>query len=295
MASNAKNLAELLNTDSTVAAGDIADGSITTAKIADDAVTDAKLGLGTGQLSLPIGTTAQRPLVISPANGMVRFNSTLGLTEEYRGGQWKTLSNVVSVTGGTKTTSGSYTIHTFTSSGSFSVDGGSLTGVDYLVVQLLRRWWWFYQICWCNISFAGGMVNQTNQTIAAGTYTITIGAGGAGNTGTSGEGTVGGNTVFGTIQTCNGGGYGGGEGVVGITVQIRQVVQTVKMVVLEHLVKVMLVVILSLIEAVTGGGCNKGGAGSVGASATLGGNGGAGLTLDYSGSSVAYAGGGGGN
>ena len=65
---------------------------------------------------------------------MVRFNSTLGLTEEYRGGQWKTLSNVVSVTGGTKTTSGSYTIHTFTSSGSFSVDGGSLTGVDYLVV-----------------------------------------------------------------------------------------------------------------------------------------------------------------
>ena len=135
MASNAKNLSELLNTDSTVAAGDVADDSITTAKIADDAVTDAKLGLGTGQLSLPIGTTAQYCGVGSPANGMVRFNSTLGLTEEYRGGQWKTLSNVVSVTGGTKTTSGSYTIHTFTSSGSFSVDGGSLTGVDYLVVN----------------------------------------------------------------------------------------------------------------------------------------------------------------
>ena len=209
MASNAKNLSELLNTDSTVAAGDVAADSITTAKIADDAVTDAKLGLGTGQLSLPIGTTAQRPG--SPANGMVRFNSTLGLTEEYRGGQWKTLSNVVSVTGGTKTTSGSYTIHTFTSSGSFSVDGGSLTGVDYLVVAggggggSTRA----------GGGGAGGMVNQTNQTIAAGTYTITIGAGGAGNTGTSGEGTVGGNTVFGTIQTCNGGGYGGGEGVAG--------------------------------------------------------------------------------
>ena len=43
MASNAKNLAELLNTDSTVAVGDIADGSVTTAKIAADAVTTAKI------------------------------------------------------------------------------------------------------------------------------------------------------------------------------------------------------------------------------------------------------------
>ena len=43
MASNAKNLAELLNQDSTVAVGDIADGSVTTAKLAADAVTAAKL------------------------------------------------------------------------------------------------------------------------------------------------------------------------------------------------------------------------------------------------------------
>jgi len=43
MPSNSKNLAELLNTDSTVAAGDVADGSITTAKLAADAVTSAKL------------------------------------------------------------------------------------------------------------------------------------------------------------------------------------------------------------------------------------------------------------
>ena len=43
MATNAKNIAELLNTDTTVAVGDIADGSVTTAKLAADAVTDAKL------------------------------------------------------------------------------------------------------------------------------------------------------------------------------------------------------------------------------------------------------------
>ena len=51
MASNAKNLAELLNTDSTVAVGDIADGSVSTAKLADDAVTTAKIGAGA------VGTT----------------------------------------------------------------------------------------------------------------------------------------------------------------------------------------------------------------------------------------------
>lgn len=43
MASNSKNLAELLNGDVTVTATDIADGSVTSAKIANDAVTTAKI------------------------------------------------------------------------------------------------------------------------------------------------------------------------------------------------------------------------------------------------------------
>jgi len=43
MPSNAKNLSELLNNESTIAVGDVADGSITTAKLAADAVTAAKL------------------------------------------------------------------------------------------------------------------------------------------------------------------------------------------------------------------------------------------------------------
>jgi hypothetical protein len=43
MPSNSKNIAELLNTDTTVAVGDITDGSVTTAKLAADAVTAAKL------------------------------------------------------------------------------------------------------------------------------------------------------------------------------------------------------------------------------------------------------------
>jgi len=43
MPSNSKNIAELLNTDTTIAVTDVADGSITTAKLAADAVTAAKL------------------------------------------------------------------------------------------------------------------------------------------------------------------------------------------------------------------------------------------------------------
>ena len=43
MASNAKNLAEYLNNETTSATADIADGSITTAKLAADAVTAAKI------------------------------------------------------------------------------------------------------------------------------------------------------------------------------------------------------------------------------------------------------------
>ena len=40
----------------------------------------------TGFLTLPSGTTAQRPG--SPVAGMVRFNTTLGYAEVYTGAQW---------------------------------------------------------------------------------------------------------------------------------------------------------------------------------------------------------------
>ena len=52
MASNAKNLAELLNQDSTIAAGDVADGSVTTAKLAANAVTNAKIATGVASSKL---------------------------------------------------------------------------------------------------------------------------------------------------------------------------------------------------------------------------------------------------
>ena len=47
----------------------------------------------TGFLTLPVGTTAQRPA--SPANGMIRYNSTTSTIEAYAAGNWITLGSTL--------------------------------------------------------------------------------------------------------------------------------------------------------------------------------------------------------
>ena len=112
-------------------------------------------------------------------------------------------------TGGTITTDGDYTIHTFTSSGTFTanenmeaevlvVAGGGGGGVDY-----------------GGGGGAGGLIHETNFQISSGANTVTIGAGG-------GPVSNGGNSVFSTLTAIGGGGgrtsgagrngYDGGSG-----------------------------------------------------------------------------------
>lgn len=56
----------------------------------------------------------------------------------------------------------------------------------------------------------GGQVVKKYLTVTAGsTYTVTIGAGGAGATANASNGSVGGNSSFGSLLVCGGGGYGG--------------------------------------------------------------------------------------
>ena len=45
-----------------------------------------------GFITIPSGTTGNRPA--SPQDGMVRYNTTLGLVEEYRAGSWNQISHV---------------------------------------------------------------------------------------------------------------------------------------------------------------------------------------------------------
>jgi hypothetical protein len=56
-------------------------------------ITGALIGIGdtvqfggTGQITLPVGTTAQRSA--SPYNGMIRYNTSFGQFEGYQDGQW---------------------------------------------------------------------------------------------------------------------------------------------------------------------------------------------------------------
>ena len=100
-------------------------------------------------------------------------------------------------TGGTVTTDGDYTIHTFTSSGDFVVSGS--VEVEYLVVAGGggggtgdgKN----------GGGGAGGYRTGTGFTITSQTYAITVGAGGA-------QGGTGSDSVFSSI-TSSGGGYGG--------------------------------------------------------------------------------------
>ncbi|WP_192483172.1 MULTISPECIES: tail fiber domain-containing protein [Cysteiniphilum] len=64
---------------------------------------------GNESLKVPTGTTAQRP--VSPVAGMQRFNTTLGVNEQYDGSQWlaDTFGTVTSVTAGQGLTGGTIT------------------------------------------------------------------------------------------------------------------------------------------------------------------------------------------
>ena len=154
----------------------------------------------TTSIRLPNGTTAQRP---TGANGMLRYNTTLDVTEEYRDGAWEKLSATFDGSGGVKTTSGSYTYHTFNSSGSIAFTGSGT--IDILVVAGGGGGGDNSNIRAAG-GGAGGLIFISSYPVASTTYTVSVGSGGA-------EGASGTNSVFsysgGTTLTALGGGVGG--------------------------------------------------------------------------------------
>lgn len=128
-------------------------------------------------------------------------------------------------TGGTITTSGSYRIHTFTSSGTFSIPSGlSLSNIEYLVVAGGGAGGSTntgkgaagggggaggYRSSVVGESSGGGSSAESRLNLSTGSYTVTIGAGGSGNLDNSGN--DGSNSVFHTITSLGGGGGGCGN------------------------------------------------------------------------------------
>ncbi|OGL34495.1 hypothetical protein A3F05_01735 [Candidatus Saccharibacteria bacterium RIFCSPHIGHO2_12_FULL_47_17] len=112
-------------------------------------------------------------------------------------------STPITATGGTITTSGNYTIHTFTSSGTFTVTGGS-GSVEALVVAGGGGGGGHY---YSGGGGAGGMVEDWAHSVTLQAYTVTVGSGGVGGGAGGANGSPGNNSVFDTI-TALGGGYG---------------------------------------------------------------------------------------
>lgn len=216
-----------------------------------------------------IGTTS--PAYKLDVNGTMRVSQLLSFT----------------ATGGTKTTSGDYTVHTFTSSGTFTPSGPGT--VEYLVVGGGGGGGKDY----AGGGGAGGF-RTGSMSVSGQGYTVTVGNGGAG--GTSGTGTSGESSVFGSVTSAGGGGGAGksnaaGSGASGGGGNFQS---------------------LTAGTGTVGQGNNGGdgswysnaylsggggGAGSVGGTGTAyssSGAGGSGTASSISGSSVTYAGGGGG-
>ena len=137
---------------------------------------------GTGAISVPSGTTAQRP---TARQGMIRYNTTIDEFEMRDDSDWQIIKKGGSATGGTITYSGSDTIHTFTTSDDFVCQGELVC--DILVVGGGAGA--PHDKYHSAGGGAGGVHYATGYTLTAGTYTCTIGAGGAGGTsvGTTGS------------------------------------------------------------------------------------------------------------
>ena len=110
-----------------IVSGNVGIGTITPAATLD-------VG-GTGAIKFPVGDSTNRPA--SLVAGIIRYNTTLGKIEFYDGTSWKTVGFIVnsdfSCSGGnTVADRGGYRIHTFTTSGQFTVRGSG--DVDVLLV-----------------------------------------------------------------------------------------------------------------------------------------------------------------
>lgn len=168
------------------------------------AMVSDQVNTSTGYFDLPSGTTAQRPA--SPNGGMMRHNTTTGYIEYWdtATSQWLGIG-AFSATGGTVTTAGAYTYHTFTSSGNFTVSAGAKSA-DILVVAGGGGGG--------GVSAngggggGGGGVVATTVTLSTSVYAVTVGAGGAAGS----AGSSGGSSSFTGVTTAVGGGGGGTTG-----------------------------------------------------------------------------------
>ena len=163
----------------------------------------------TGALRVHNGTTAQRSTVSA---GAIRWNTSYPQLEVADGtGYQKIVTEPIgSATGGTITTDGDYKVHTFTSSGTFTLS--TINGAAKIALQVLVLGGGggvgFYLGC----GGGGGAMLETVVSTGTGTYTVTVGGGGSPvNSGYTYSGNGGASSIVGGLVAlyANGGGAGG--------------------------------------------------------------------------------------
>jgi len=173
-------------------------------------------------VSSPSGITtsgATSPITMSGLASGTSYTFTVYATNAVGNSASSAASNSVttavpSASGGTVTYDGLYTVRTFTSSGTLTVSGGTLSA-DVLVVGGGGAGG--------NSNGtgsgsggsggggAGGLIYQTGASIASGSYAVTIGTGGLAGQSTATKTAANGvNTTVGALYTAVGGGFGAG-------------------------------------------------------------------------------------
>jgi len=170
---------------------------------------------GSGAIQIPVGTTAQRPA--TPTNGMIRKNSTTGYVEFWDPAtlQWLGIGQFAA-SGGTVTSSGGDNVHTFTSSGVFTV----IAGAKAVTVLLVGGGGGGGNGSAPNDGNGGGgaggvIYSISSVNVSPGAYTVTVGGGGPGGAVGTNAGTNGQNSSFGGLTAIGGGGGGTENGTVG--------------------------------------------------------------------------------
>ena len=132
------------------------------------------------------------PLLSSIASASVRGFSGYGLSSG---------ATFIAATGGTVTESGNYRYHTFTSSGTFTVSAApSGKFIDFIIVAGGGS----AALGGGAGGGGGGVVEKLSQSISNGSFSVTVGTGGA-------SGAAGNNSLF-KGETALGGGQGNGSG-----------------------------------------------------------------------------------
>lgn len=159
---------------------------------------------GSGALTLPSGTTAEQPTGVT---GMIRFNTTRNKLEYHNGTVWTGIGEFSAIGGDHINEVGVYKIHIFENSGTFQTYSSG--NVDILIVGGGGAGGGGRH---AGGGGAGAVIHATNVFLTPGDHIITIGGGGGGRAGNVAP-TAGTSTTIvkssTTLYTAIAGGHGG--------------------------------------------------------------------------------------